>query len=209
MKRKAIPTILLLFFLSLFTAFGQEVTVSDARFCKGDDPAFNAQARASIEEAFPACIGKKIILYAPTFRGRVKSASTPGYFNTFDMRMIQKALGDEYVIVTKVHPYIKAGKKQFIPSALQNTYAYDATSRFTIDELLSVADVCISDYSSLIFEYSLFERPMLFYAYDLDDYNDWRGFYYDYHDLTPGPVCRDMGELVDELVHLDERFDRE
>ena len=42
MKRKAIPTILLLFFLSLFTAFGQEVTVSDARFCKGDDPAFSA-----------------------------------------------------------------------------------------------------------------------------------------------------------------------
>ena len=75
------------------------------------------------------------------------------------------------------------------------------------ERLYPVIDVLIADYSSLIFEYSLFERPMLFYAYDLDDYNDWRGFYYDYHDLTPGPVCRDMDELVDELVHLDERFD--
>ena len=52
------------------------------------------------------------------------------------------------------------------------------TDRLAIEELLTVADVCITDYSSLIFEYSLFERPMVFFAYDMENYLDERGFYY-------------------------------
>ena len=59
----------------------------------------------------------------------------------------------------------------------------------------------------LIFEYALFKRPMIFFAYDLDDYNDWRGFYYDYGDMTPGPVVRTSAELADYLGNLDARFD--
>lgn len=79
----------------------------------------------------------------------------------------------------------------------------------TIEDLLCVSDICISDYSSLVFEYSLFERPMLFFAYDLDEYFDWRGFYYDYNELTPGPVCKTNDEMIDYISHLDERFDKQ
>ena len=79
----------------------------------------------------------------------------------------------------------------------------------TIEDLLCVSDICISDYSSLVFEYSLFERPMLFFAYDLDEYFDWRGFYYDYNELTPGPVCKTNDEMIDYISHLEERFDRQ
>ena len=77
----------------------------------------------------------------------------------------------------------------------------------TIEDLLCTADVCMSDYSSLIFEYALFEKPMLFLAYDLDDYFDYRGFYYDYHDLAPGPVVRDTAGVIDFVTHLDTQFD--
>ena len=79
---------------------------------------------------------------------------------------------------------------------------------FVIEELLCVSDLCISDYSSLVFEYSLFERPMLFFAYDFEEYGEWRGFYYDYHELTPGPVVHTTQEIVDYVLHLKERFDR-
>ena len=48
---------------------------------------------------------------------------------------------------------------------------------------------------------------MIFFAYDLDDYNDWRGFYYSYDEFTPGPVLTTSEEVVDYLVHLEERFD--
>ena len=67
----------------------------------------------------------------------------------------------------------------------------------------------ITDYSSLIFEYSLMNRPMVFYSYALDSYYDWRGFYYDYEEMTPGPVCRTMEELMDALANVDAQFDQE
>ena len=88
------------------------------------------------------------------------------------------------------------------------SFAYDVSDAFVIEELLCVSDLCISDYSSLVFEYSLFERPMLFFAYDFEEYGEWRGFYYDYHELTPGPVVHTTQEIVDYVLHLKERFDR-
>jgi CDP-ribitol ribitolphosphotransferase len=50
---------------------------------------------------------------------------------------------------------------------------------------------------------------MIFFAYDLDDYFDWRGFYYNYDELTPGPVYKTNEEIIDYIEHIDERFDRE
>ena len=76
-----------------------------------------------------------------------------------------------------------------------------------MNDLLFVTDVCITDYSSLVFEWSLFERPIAFFAYDLDDYLDERGFYYDFDTMTPGPVCNSTQELADWVRTLDEGFD--
>ena len=113
---------------------------------------------------------------------------------------------DEYVVIFKHHPLVKNVPQ--IPEELNGTFAIDATKTMTIEDLLCVSDICISDYSSLVFEYSLFERPMLFFAYDFEEYGEWRGFYYDYHELTPGPVVHTTQEIVDYVLHLKERFDR-
>ena len=78
----------------------------------------------------------------------------------------------------------------------------------SIEDLLCVSDVCISDYSSLVFEYSLFEKPMIFFAYDLDNYYDWRGFYYDYKDFVPGPIHTTCEEMIDYIKNLDTQFDK-
>ena len=88
-------------------------------------------------------------------------------------------------------------------------FAWDVTGKLTIDDLICAADICISDYSSMVFEYSLFGRPMIFYADDLADYNDWRGFYYSYDELTPGPVVDTTEAVIDYISNIDERFDRE
>ena len=144
-----------------------------------------AQAYQNLYKEFPKAKGKKIILYAPTFRGRVARAKTP---DCFDLEKFAEHFKDEYVVIFKHHPLVK--KLPEIPEELNGTFAIDATRSMTIEDLLCVSDICISDYSSLVFEYSLFERPMLFFAYDLDEYFDWRGFYYDYNELTPGPVCK-------------------
>lgn len=154
-------------------------------------------------DLFPYAKGKKIILYAPTFRGRVAKAKTP---NKLDIMQFYEELSKEYVLVFKHHPFVK--KRTKIPEECLE-FAVDCTDTMSIDELLCISDICISDYSSLVFEYSLFEKPMLFYAFDLDDYYDWRGFYYDYKDFVPGPIYSENQEMIDYIKNIDTKFDKQ
>lgn len=110
------------------------------------------------------------------------------------------------MLVMKHHPFVR--HPPAVPDSCAD-FAKDVTKELTIEQLLCVSDICISDYSSLVFEYSLFERPMLFFAYDLEEYFDWRGFYYDYEELAPGPVVYTNEEIIDWISHLEERFDRD
>lgn len=166
------------------------------------DQHFIEQSKAAVYSVCPAAENKKIILYAPTFRGRVAKAESP---DCLDIPAMKQALGDEYVLLIKHHPFVK--QPPVVPEDCTD-FAMDVTKSLEIDQLLCAGDVCISDYSSLIFEYSLFERPMIFFAYDLEDYFDWRGFYYNYDELTPGPVVKETEEIIDYIRHLDTRFDQ-
>ncbi len=163
---------------------------------------FINSSRERVYKAFPNARDKKVILYAPTFRGKVRSART----GIIDIEQFYQELSDEYVLIIKHHPYVKD------PPIVDENYkefAADLSKICDIEDLLCVADICISDYSSLVFEYSLFERPLIFFAYDIESYNDWRGFYYDYDELTPGPVFMTDDEIIEYIKHIDERFDRQ
>ena len=165
------------------------------------DEMFVAAARARVDEVFPAARGKKVVLYAPTFRGHVSTAAGP---DKLDIAAMRATLGDEWVLLVKHHPFVK--RPAPIPAGCED-FARLVAGELSIDELLCAADACISDYSSIVFEYSLFGRPMAFFAYDLDDYGDWRGFYYSYDEFTPGPVLQTSEAVVDWLAHVEERFD--
>ena len=167
------------------------------------DEKFVSSAIDRVNAAVPGINGRKILLYAPTFRGRVKSAYAP---DKLDIEMMKKELGDEYVMLIKQHPHVK--ERPPVPESCRD-FAWDVTDDLTIEDLICASDICISDYSSLIFEYSLFLRPMVFFSYDLEDYTDWRGFYYNYDELTPGPVVMTTEEVIDYIANIDERFDVE
>lgn len=162
---------------------------------------FLSHAREHFYQCVPFAKDKKVILYAPTFRGHASHAESP---DCLDVPKLKKALGDAYVLVCKHHPFVS--NPPVIPKDCED-FARDVTKELPIEELLCVSDLCISDYSSLVFEYSLFERPMIFYAYDLEDYFDWRGFYYDYYDLAPGPVVRTNEELIEQIRKMELSFD--
>lgn len=159
-------------------------------------------AKERLLDLMPQAKDKRVILYAPTFRGRVASATTPDMLN---VEMFQEYLGDEYVLLFKHHPNVKVRPE--IP-ALCREFAADMTDDMSIEELLCVSDVCISDYSSLVFEYSLFEKPLIFFAYDLDEYFDWRGFYYKYEELAPGPIAKTNLEMIEYIQNIDTAFDK-
>ena len=159
-------------------------------------------SRTKLQELFPASAGKKVILYAPTYRGVLAQAKAP---DEMDLDALFEAFGKDYVLVFKHHPMVK--ELPVIPAEYENTFIYQVTNGIDINELLAAADICITDYSSVVFEYALLNRPMIFFAYDLDHYNDWRGFYYPYEEMTPGPVCRTNEELIEAIRRADTNFD--
>ena len=166
------------------------------------DEAFVAAARKRVYEQAGIPEDKKIILYAPTFRGRVAHAYGP---DNFDYDRLYETLGDEYVILIKHHPLVKT--RPDIPLEYRGTFVQDVSTSMEIEDLLCASEICISDYSSLIFEFALFEKPIILYAYDLDTYFDWRGFYYDFYEMAPGPVLISTEEIIDYIQHLDTEFD--
>ena len=169
------------------------------------DEGYKAEARRILDEICPGINGRKIILYAPTFRGTVNNAKAP---DKLDVDAFGEALSDDYVLLIKHHGVCENDRKP-IPEKWAGNFAYDmnAQTELSIEKILLLADVCITDYSSIAFEYSIMERPILFFAYDLDDYIDERGMYLDYDELTPGPVCRTNSEMISYIKALPGSFE--
>jgi Putative glycosyl/glycerophosphate transferases involved in teichoic acid biosynthesis TagF/TagB/EpsJ/RodC len=172
------------------------VSRTDVFFKEG----FRQEAYEHIATKIPAVRNKQIILYAPTFRGNAVQAAAP---DVLDLLKLQEHLQDDYVLLIKHHPFVK--HRPLIDSRV-NEFAFDVSDICTITNLIGASDICISDYSSLVFEYSLMARPMIFFAYDLADYQDWRGFYYDYKELTPGVVVKTTDEVIEQIKNV-ETFD--
>ena len=154
-----------------------------------------------LRETVPGIGERKVILYAPTFRGAVKGAKSP---DQLDLSAMARALGDEYALVIKHHPFVKNPTP--IPDDAQG-FAYTLGEAIPVDMLMCAADILVTDYSSVVFEYALLERPMLFFAPDIEDYRGWRDFYYDYEDMVPGPMVQTTDELIAQIIELNESFD--
>ncbi|MBR0374874.1 MAG: CDP-glycerol glycerophosphotransferase family protein [Mogibacterium sp.] len=168
------------------------------------DPQFLADARERVYAAVPAARDKKLILYSPTFRGEMSTAVSP---EDFDYRAMADGLSDEYIVLVKHHPLVKIRPE--IPEDLKGTFAFDVTDTVSIEDLICTCDICITDYSSIFFEFSLFERPVLFYAADRVQYAAERGMYYDYDNFVPGEIFDDTAGMVEYIKDIDNRFDRD
>ena len=169
------------------------------------DPSFQQSARSKFFSLHPEMKGKKLVLYAPTFRGADADLAHNDK-NAFDLPLLHERLGDHYGLVLKLHPFVSEAVE--IPASCTG-FACDVSSEMQINEMLSLADICVSDYSSLIFEFSLMDRPMVFYAYDLQAYIAERDFYYDYASMVPGRIAETCEELAAYILSADADFDRE
>ncbi|MDY3373285.1 MAG: CDP-glycerol glycerophosphotransferase family protein [Terrisporobacter othiniensis] len=157
--------------------------------------------RRKIYDLYPQLKEKKVILYAPTFRGVGKKRTK--FKMEFDFNMIANGISDEYVIALKLHPSIKSSDIEINEDIKDKVI--NVTSYKDANDILTVTDLLITDYSSIIFDYSLLGKPMMFFAYDLEDYMFDRDFYYDYKEFVPGPIAETNEEIV-ELINQN-KFD--
>lgn len=171
--------------------------------------------RRSFYQQYPSFLGKKLVLYVPTFRDQERDKPKLA----LDLKLWTERMKADYILMLRLHPFVaKAFEKEYDQQleALKAQGIYSMSSYPDVSTLLLVADYVITDYSSVIFEYCLMKRPMIFYAYDLEEFSEnGRGFYEVYEDFVPGPIVEDTDSLIrsirQEQFDLDriERFAKE
>lgn len=144
---------------------------------------------------------KKIILYAPTWRDDEYYDKGEYKFATeMDFDKMYEELKDEYTLIVKFHYLVKEN----INWDKYNNFVIQCDADWDIQELYLISDIMITDYSSVMFDYALLKRPMIFYAYDLENYkNNLRDFYFDMVSEVPGPIIEDNKDLVDYIKNID------
>jgi teichoic acid ribitol-phosphate primase len=172
--------------------FDSSIGIPRSDMLFGEERTAKAQQRIRERYGLPAAC--RVILYAPTFRGDdVGSARFPEFI---DFRLLRDTLADGHVLLVRKHPFVRAPLA--IADDLRN-FLIDVSDYPEINELMLVADVLVTDYSSSIYEFSLRERPIVFFAPDHEAYERQRGFFLDYRNEGPGPVFETTRELADYL----------
>ncbi|NBH20212.1 CDP-glycerol glycerophosphotransferase family protein [Clostridiaceae bacterium] len=145
---------------------------------------FIEECRNNFFQLYPEACQKKIVLWTPTFRG---NASNPFLVGKEDIEKLQQQLGPEWILLIKVHPYIERQNKI-------------SNCEISSEKLLPVIDVLITDYSTILFDYLIYQKPFVLFAPDYDTYKKQRGFCIDYHSL-PGLVITEGDKLALAVKH--------
>ena len=182
--------------------FGRAFGLENSQFLQCGLPRNDALVRCTREEnlalkrRLKIPEDKKVILYAPTFRdyehdaGRNCILMPPINLNTW-----QTALQTGFVLLFRVH--YEVAKSMEIK---ENDFVRDMTGYPVLDELMKVADVLISDYSSIFFDFSVMDKVMLHFTYDYDEYARRRGLYFDIREWLSG--ANQEEKVIDILKNL-------
>ncbi|MGG1690730.1 CDP-glycerol glycerophosphotransferase family protein [Heyndrickxia ginsengihumi] len=144
-------------------------------------------------DANPELRNKKIILYAPTFR----DDELDHFQLMLDVEKMFNELHQDHVLLIKLHPAIR----HHLELEDYNGFVFDYSYYKDVNELLLITDILITDYSSIPYEFSILQRPMIFYPYDLQKYEEKRGFWETYDKMVPGPVAFDTNRVIQLIKH--------
>ncbi len=150
---------------------------------------------------------KRVMLYAPTWRDNAFYNKADYRFDSpMDFEAMRRAFGEEYILVVKYH-YMVREKKDWGTFA---GFVYPVGDEADIAALYRISELLITDYSSVMFDYSILHRPIFFYAYDLEAYRDnLRGFYFDMEQEVPGPIVTTTEELVQAITETQKEAELE
>ncbi len=183
--------------------FKRAFNLSDANMLKTGVPRTDfyrsekclAEAQDTMKDALSQIHGKKVLLYAPTFRDDGFTLDKL----PLDVKEMEAALGSEYHLLIQLHRTVELKDVQ------DTNFVTHVSGKHNIASLLSITDILITDYSSIPFEFSMLKRPMIFFAYDFEQYERTRGIWFDYKKTMPGPVVETTDALMETIQQ--NRFD--
>lgn len=157
----------------------------DSLLCERDTDSI----RAAFDKKHPECKGKKLILYAPTFRDDPETDKN--IVKNINIETFNRELSDEYRLLIKLHPQIHSGEP------VDGTV--DVTNGHDINDLTLICDILITDYSSVCMDFALLSKPCIFFAFDLEEYEKERSFYFDYESYVPGKVAKNFDAVIEAI----------
>lgn len=143
--------------------------------------------KADFCKKYPQCRGKKMILYAPTFRDNTDDDRA--LLESIDIKAFNDRFGEEYILLVRLHPQVHNAEVDI-------SGAVDVCNYPDVIELSRLCDILITDYSSICMDFAVQEKPIYFYAFDLEKYDSERSFYIPYESYVPGPVAKDFTTLL-------------
>lgn len=142
-------------------------------------------------------LDKQLILYAPTWRDTTDGGKTYALQPPIDMNKFKSALRDNFVFLMRTHQYTNK-----LLGVEFDDFCRDFCSYPDINDLIKVSDILISDYSAIIADFSIFERPILCFAYDYEDFKGSRGLYLDYNTDMPSGILRTDDEVISYIQNM-------
>lgn len=186
----------------LKSSFGYEREIFESGYPR-NDILYNADENKvnEIKSKLNLPNDKKIILYAPTWRDdEFVDIGSVKFKLQLELDKLKEALSDEYIVLVRTHYFISNN----LDLGGVEDFAVDVSRYDDIAELYLIADILITDYSSVFFDYANLKRPILYYTYDLEKYeNVLRGFYLDIHEEVPGPLLKTTEEVVDSIKNIE------
>jgi CDP-glycerol glycerophosphotransferase len=184
----------------LSRAYRIEGEVLETGWPRNDVLAGAGARRAEARRRLGLAEAARVVLYAPTFRDDARDTSGRYRLATpFDGARLRAALGDDAVVLFRRHRYVVDPAPE-----TADGFVRDVSRHPDMSELLLAADVLVTDYSSVMFDFANTGRPMLFFTYDLEAYRDHvRGFNLDFEARAPGPLLRTLDELAGALRDVD------
>lgn len=153
------------------------------------------KCRLLIDEFFKqnkVLLNKKIILYAPTFRDKQNNQLSNDLFELADK------IDEDSVILLRLHPSLK---ESIVIQEKYKSKMIDVSNYDNLVQLLLISDILITDYSSIIYEYSILEKPIIFFTYDFKEYSEnGRGLYENYIEYVPGTICNSIEEVLISII---------
>ena len=191
-------------FTRLFSTDKQNILLSDLP--RNDKlHKFTQTEKQQIKQDLGIDLSKKVILYAPTFREFNRDGLNNCYIKPpIDLDKWQQKLSSEYVLLFRAHyEVIKA------IGITESEFVIDVSAYPSLDNLMAISDLLISDYSSIYFDYSILEKPMLNFAYDYEEYIKERGLYLDIQKDLMFTINYDEDSLINEILTLDVEKEKE
>ena len=158
----------------------------------------NVNTKTRIRKKLGIPEGKKVILYAPTWRESTDGGKSYAIKPPIHFEQWQKELGDAYLVLFRAHHQTTK-----VLNVVYNDFVIDVSDYPAVNDLMIAADILITDYSSIAFDYSILCRPIFCYAYDYDSYLAERGTYFEIDEKYPNKSCRTESELLQRIRNVD------